>query len=89
MTQCTWSKGKQGDWLVRGPIGLSGTVTVSKRDGSTSTASLGRCLWQSDGVALYAVAPRGRTYEPTSFGAPRYIRCGCGERHRSDEDCDG
>ena len=54
----TWAKGKQGDWLVRGPIGATGSVTVTKKSGETASATLARCVWTGDGVALYAVAPR-------------------------------
>jgi hypothetical protein len=74
MATITWTKGKQGDWLIRGPLGLSGTVTVSKRDGSTSTATIAKCIWQGGDVALYAVAPRGKVWDPDRFngyGAPR------------------
>ena len=100
---CTWAKGKQGDWLVRGPVGLSGTVTVSKRDGSTSQAELGRMVWSSADVALYAVAPRGKHYDPQAFAGyrrppGRFVRsCPTGGNCSSvgsgkscgAEDCDG
>ena len=92
----TWTKGKQGDWLVRGPIGLSGTVTVSKRDGSTSEAELGRAIWEGEGVALYAVAPRGiNGSSPRRGHFVRSCRTGgnCSSfgsgRSCGAEDCDG
>ena len=52
----TWTKGRNGDWLVKGAPGQGGTVTVSKRDGTTSTAIIARQIWVKDSVALYAVA---------------------------------
>lgn len=93
----TWSKGKQGDWMVRGPIGLSGTVTVSKRDGSTSTAPLAKCVWEGDGVALYAVGTSasterrshasGRTYDPQKFNGYGAARGGYRRACKSDGNC--
>src|SRR3990172_8056731 len=74
MATITWTKGKSGDWLVRGPLGLHGTVSVSKRDGSTSEATIAREIWSKDDVALYAVAPRGKVYVADAFngyGRPR------------------
>ena len=74
MATITWTKGKSGDWLVRGPLGLHGTVSVSKRDGSTSEATIAREIWSKDDVSLYAVAPRGKVYVADAFngyGRPR------------------
>jgi hypothetical protein len=52
----SWAKGRQGDWLVRGPIGFVGKqVTVKKRSGQESQELLGSPVWASEteGVCLY------------------------------------
>jgi len=58
VTQNTWTKGRSGDWLVRGPAGqLSGNVeilTVVKRDGTTKDTRIARQIWTDGIVALYA-----------------------------------
>ena len=50
-----WSKGKRGDWLVRGKPGQSGEVKVSRKNGTSSTEKIVKTVWQNDEVALYAV----------------------------------
>jgi hypothetical protein len=58
-THFSWTKGKKGDFLVRGPEGHSGEqVIVSKKNGGTSTVTLGKQVWSGDGVALYALPPK-------------------------------
>lgn len=53
----SWAKARSGNgWNIRGPLGAAGqTVTVTRRDGSTSQVRLGKVLWQDEagGVALY------------------------------------
>lgn len=53
----TWAKCQQtGAWAVRGPSGKSGeTVSVTRKDGSTSKKKLGKVSWDKDGIALYLV----------------------------------
>lgn len=52
----TWAKGRQGDWLVRGPKGYAGKrVTVTRRDGSTSEKVLDKEIWTDGDIALYSI----------------------------------
>lgn len=54
--QFTWAKGRQGDWLIRGPKGYEEEeVIVTKRNGSTSRVRLGEVIWEheEEDVALY------------------------------------
>ena len=51
----TWTKGKRGDWLVRGKPGQTGTVTVARKNGQTSKERLGKVIWQDEVTALYEV----------------------------------
>lgn len=50
-----WTKGRQGDWLVRGKPGQSGTVSVVKKNGETSQETIKRQIWANTEVALYEV----------------------------------
>jgi hypothetical protein len=50
-----WTKGRNGDWLVRGAPGQIGTIEVSRRDGSASQVIIKRTVWQNDEAALYEV----------------------------------
>jgi len=53
-TQYTWAKGREGDWLVRGPSGHAGeTVPVIRKDGSRCQRRLGKPVWSEGSVALY------------------------------------
>lgn len=54
-TKFTWSKSKDGDWLVRGPSGATGMVDVERQNGSKSKKTLGKSVWEGIGVALYQV----------------------------------
>jgi len=55
-TTFTWARGREGDWLVRGPAGHANErVTVERKDGSTSIKQLGTTTWESGGAALYHV----------------------------------
>lgn len=52
----TWAKGRQGDWLVRGPKGFSGRrVSVTRRDGSSSEKVLDKEIWTDGEIALYSI----------------------------------
>ncbi len=52
----TWSKDKDGSWLVRGPTGHKGeSVEVVRKDGSTSRKRLGEVVWDGGTVATYRV----------------------------------
>ena len=51
----TWTKGRDGNWLVRGPVGQQGTVTVTRKNGTTSRETIRRVVWQDASVALYEV----------------------------------
>ena len=58
-TALSWSKLKDGSWGVRSSTALTegGAVTVCRKDGSRSTATVGRKVWSGNGVWLYATAP--------------------------------
>ncbi len=52
----SWSKGKDGDWLVRGPAGRAGeTVEVVRKDGSSQRKVLRAVVWDGNGTATYRV----------------------------------
>lgn len=52
----TWSKGKDGEWLVRGRPGQKGKITVYRLDKSSSVVTVAKVIWEDDEVALYAVS---------------------------------
>jgi hypothetical protein len=56
----TFAKLKDGSWGVRSEVELTSgsSVTVKKRDGSRSTATVGRLVWAGDGAWLYALSGR-------------------------------
>ena len=59
-TTFTWSKGRDGDWLARGPRGKSGCeVSIVRKDGSSQSKVLGVVVWEDDVVALYRVLDNG------------------------------
>jgi hypothetical protein len=66
----TWTKLKSGEWGIRveGKATAGQSVTVRKRDGSTSTVSVGKVIWTGNGVSLCTVGSERR--EPV--GASRY-----------------
>lgn len=55
-TSFTWSKGRQGDWLVRGPAGATGEVSVEAKDGRKATKRILSVVWQDGATALYKVS---------------------------------
>ncbi len=55
----TWSKDKDGRWRVRGKPGQSGRVEVVRRDGSRSTETLGKVIYQDALFAVYEVVEKG------------------------------
>jgi len=59
----TFAKLRSGDWGVRveGARPVEGTsVTVAKRDGSTTRVTLGEVVWADDEVTLFAIQARPR-----------------------------
>jgi len=52
----TWTKLRDGSWGLRSTVKLApgNNVTVLKRDGSPSTLTVGRSVWEGEGVFLYA-----------------------------------
>lgn len=54
-TENTWAKGRNGDWLVRGKAGQSGSVEVVKKNGQRSRVTIKRVVWTDDTTALYEV----------------------------------
>lgn len=70
MQTATYTKLKNGDWGVRVPtesVRDGDTVTVVKKSGDTKTETIARVLWRGNGVALCAVAPRGKVYDAQKF----------------------
>lgn len=52
----TWSKGRDGSWLVRGPKGCKGqTVNVRRQNGTGQEKTLLAVIWENEEVALYKV----------------------------------
>lgn len=77
----TYSKLRDGTWGLRGPVGelvAGATVTVSRRDGTTRTETVGRVLWHDATTALAATGGSARTMEPCAE---------CGARGRRLTDC--
>jgi DNA topoisomerase III len=55
--EARWTKGPDGAWLVRAPVGAEGTtVAVTRRDGSRADVRLGAVVSATRGAALYRVA---------------------------------
>lgn len=56
----TWTKLKSGEWGLRATEALveGATTTVAKKDGSTSTAVVGKLVWQGNGAFLYGTGPK-------------------------------
>lgn len=88
-----WTKLRSGEWGVKGPANLvqkGALVLVTKRDGGTSVAIVGRVLWANDEIAIATVDERsgrsGRTYGRPYTG--RYCRaCGHTPDDCADMDC--
>lgn len=57
-TQATFTRLRSGSWGVRlvGHASAGDSVTVSRRDGTTSTVTLGREIWTDGRVHLFALA---------------------------------
>lgn len=80
-THTTYTKLKSGAWGLRGMRLVAGsTVTVTKRNGTTKTETVGQIVWTgADGTTLAATATapaiaRSSNYDPQKFngyGAPR------------------
>ena len=64
-SSATYTKLRNGQWGIRvpGTVGAGQTITVTKRDGSTSTETVDRVLWSGDGVSLCSVS---RGHQSTS-----------------------
>jgi hypothetical protein len=53
-TTFSWSKGRDGGWIVRGPASRSGEVVeVVSKAGRSERLKLGSVIWEGEGVALY------------------------------------
>lgn len=69
----TWARLSDGSWGVRAEPGLSGrTLTVRRKDGSTSRVTLGAA---DGGPGLYHVGSQVRA-EARVVGGTRYCACG-------------
>ena len=65
----SFSRLRDGSWGLcsDAPLSEGDAVTVKKRDGSTSTAQVGRLVWQGHGAHIYAsvaLAPAPRIPGP-------------------------
>lgn len=62
----TWTKLNDGSWGLRSTVALSEgeVVTVCRKDGSRSKATVGRRVWTGNGVWLYATAPKAEKVAP-------------------------
>lgn len=61
--KATWTKLRSGEWGVRvearDPVACMGQkVEVSKKDGSTSSATLAKLVWHKGEIALWAIEPK-------------------------------
>jgi len=72
-TKITYTKLRDGSWGLRGPSLTAGvTVAVSKKDGSQKHETVGRVIWQGDGVCLATIdscrdsSPRTSSRRPSS-----------------------
>ena len=70
----TFSKLRSGEWGIRGPasqIRPNATVTVVKRDGSTTDAVVYRVVWTDQTVTLASILQKPRyTRRPTRDDRP-------------------
>ena len=83
----TYTKLRNGDWGLRGTnLCVGQTVTVSKRDGSTKSETVGRVLWSGeDGACLATVA---REQSAPRHSQPRRGWAPCGYPGCSPDYCD-
>jgi hypothetical protein len=51
----TWTRWKDGRWLVKGAKGQAGTVKVVRKNGSSSHEMLGKAVWQDEVAAIYEI----------------------------------
>jgi hypothetical protein len=84
----TFMKLRSGQWGLRGPqsaLQPGATVTVAKRDGSSKECTVGRILWNRDGIALATISASGYQRETgcrSSHDQTEREMCAeCGERH--------
>jgi hypothetical protein len=91
-TTTTWTKLKSGEFGLRGRGLTEGaTVTVTKKDGTTSTATVGKVLWRGDdGMCLATVAGRASSSSGRGGrGRGTWTGCSCGsvEEYARASDC--
>lgn len=72
MATATWALLRDKSWGIRvqGTVTAGSVVTVTKKDGTTSTVTVGRIVWQGDGVTL-ATAASSSTARGASAGGSR------------------
>ncbi|MFH1572232.1 MAG: hypothetical protein ABIL09_29850 [Gemmatimonadota bacterium] len=97
-TTATWTKLRTGDWGVRvvlngENIGDGDAITVTKRNGETKTAILGRRVWAgvdgTDRIAVFAVAKAGSAPPVNRGGRGTWTGCSCGsvDEYEKPSDC--
>lgn len=80
-THATFTKLRSGDWGVKGTSLASGqAVTITKRDGSTSTVTIDRIIWTESDVSIASI----KADRPASTRSMKIIRtANCGTRCQS------
>lgn len=88
--EITWTKLKDGSWGLRaagGELTPGADVTVKKKDGSTTTATVGAQIWKGKDnksgleIGLYTSVPKPKA-KPSGTAAParrstrNYVPCG-------------
>jgi hypothetical protein len=89
----TYAKLNDGSWGIRadGALAVGQTVTVTKRDGTTKSETVGRVIWKGDGVTLAAIgttpSSSANTTRTATLPAPRRRRAGNGLGSRTGCSC--
>ncbi len=83
MAKITWAKLRDGSWGLRSstPLSEGAVVTVTKRSGETSQATVGGEVWSAPdkGVYLYRLASDGQQRQPRKPRRARALCDECGE----------
>ena len=77
MASITYAKLRDGTWGIRaeGTVRAGETVTVRKKDGPTKTETVGKVLWEGEGVTLASI---GSSNTGKSRGGAVCAECGKG-----------
>lgn len=89
-TPIRFTKLRSGAWGIRGlerEVVEGATVTVHRRDGSTSVVTVDRVIWSGDGVALAAITSDRQPRQPRPRRSNRGECYECGEWGPSGQPC--